>query len=105
MFAVLGPPPGRSDPNRGTWEHAASTIERYRSRYGIDDPSALGPEPPAGEFTQRKDRRQAAAQVLNALERLGRSVAHEGPLDRRILNTSALTGNCSEADRTIGWEP
>jgi hypothetical protein len=105
VTAVLGPQPSPSDPNREAWEHAASEIERYRTSYAIDDPSALGPEPLAGEFGQRKDRRRAAAQVLDALEKLDRLVDQYGPLDQRILNTSGLTNDHSKHDRTIGWEP
>jgi hypothetical protein len=46
-------------------------IDAYRTQYAIanGDPRPLGPEPPAGAFRQRLDRRQAARQGLDTIDR------------------------------------
>ncbi|MGI8411628.1 MAG: MobF family relaxase [Solirubrobacteraceae bacterium] len=102
VTAVLGPQPEPGNPNREAWDRASTAIERYRSRYEIDDPAALGPEPPAGEFQQRLDRRQAAAEILDALDR---PVQQRGALEEQIRNTPGLAHEEPERDRTVGWEP
>ncbi|MGI8429071.1 MAG: AAA family ATPase, partial [Solirubrobacteraceae bacterium] len=100
LTAVLGPQPEPGHPSREAWDRGSSAIERYRSRYDIDDPAALGPEPPAGEFQQRQDRRDAAGEVLDALDR---PVQQRG--EERIRSIPGLAHEQSERDRTIGWEP
>jgi len=105
LLSVLGQQPPDTDPRRGLWEQASQAIAGYRARYQITDPSALGAEPPAGEFAQRYDRRQTARQVLQALDELGRPVHHDGGLEERILNTPGLTTPQPQHERTIGWEP
>ena len=46
----------------------ATIIADYRRKYRIsaDEPQPLGPEPAAGAFRQRLDRRRAVRQALNA---------------------------------------
>jgi len=105
LTAVLGPRPDPGEPNREAWDHGAGAVERYRSHYGIEGPTALGPEPPPGEFGQRMDRRRAAGKVLDALDRLGRPAPDQGPLEERIRATPGLAHEEPELDRTLGWEP
>ncbi|MDQ2759870.1 MAG: relaxase domain-containing protein [Actinomycetota bacterium] len=102
VTAVLGPQPEPGNPNREAWDRASTAIERYRSRYEIDDPAALGREPPPGEFGQRWARREAAAEILGTLDR---PVQQRGELEEQIRGGAGLTHEEPERDRTVGWEP
>ncbi len=106
IVKVLGPEPDVDGRTRETWARAATEIERYRARYGINpaEATALGPEPLAGQFQQRHDRRSTALEVLDARETLGLSTPLAGPIDKRILAVTGLLHE-SEPERTIGWEP
>jgi hypothetical protein len=94
--SALGPRPA-GDPRSATWDAAAETTETYRGRHGIDpnEPSPLGPEPPAGNFPQRLDRPEATARLADARADLDR------PSERREL----LALDRTEDERDIGWEP
>jgi hypothetical protein len=109
VVAVLGPRPRANDPNLPAWDAAAAAIERYRTRYNIgpEEPIALGPEPPPGQFAQRHDRNQAAAKIIGALHELDRPADRLGLTEERVLTTEASGDDASERERhrSIGWEP
>jgi hypothetical protein len=63
LVAELGGLPA-SPSARAVWQTAAARIERYRSRYGIDDPKLpLGPEP------QEREQRAEWQVVSEAIDR------------------------------------
>jgi hypothetical protein len=103
--AVLGPRPQAAGANLAAWERAALTIKRYRTHYNLmpDEPTPLGPEPPPGQFQQRYDRRQAATEILEALNELGRPVGRQRPIEERTPNPPGLSHD--ELDQGIRWEP
>jgi ATP-dependent exoDNAse (exonuclease V) alpha subunit len=107
VIAVLGPEPHPDDSNRTTWETAADAIERYRERYNIDpaELTALGPEPPAGHFQQRHDRRLAAIQVLDVRDQLDLGGLNRRTIGERIRETPGLTRDQHTHARGNGWEP
>lgn len=96
----------RQCPQAGNRRTRPLAIERYRDRYEIDsaEPTALGTEPPPGQFEQRRDRKQVAEQVLGALRDLGREAPQRGPLEERIRETPGLAADEPEQDRTLSWE-
>lgn len=104
-LAGLGPRPEAPERAAG-WDRAATAIEAYRAAYGIDpaEESALGPEPAAGAFQQRRDRELAADEVLEALAELGRPVSRVGPLEERLRGVPGLVPE-AESERSMGWEP
>jgi conjugative relaxase-like TrwC/TraI family protein len=106
VTAVLGPPPGPTDPNLSLWEHAVNAIQEYRTKYDIapDEPVLLGPVPAAGAFQQRCDRRQAAATVLDALDQLDRPGFHRGNAANHLEGLDLDERELSH-QRDIGWEP
>jgi hypothetical protein len=103
--AVLGPRPQAAGANLAAWERAALTIKRYRTHYNLrpDEPTPLGPEPPPGQFQQRHDRRQAATEILEALNELGRPVYRQRQIEERTPSTPGLGHD--ELDQGIQWEP
>jgi hypothetical protein len=86
LTKALGQPPDPSDPERQAWNRAANAIRSYRTRYRIEDDetSALGPEPAAGEFQQRHDRKQAVEQLGDALQHVDRAGKQLDPVSQRI---------------------
>jgi hypothetical protein len=70
---TLGAPPTPADPNQELWQTAAETIARYRQSHGIPDtePSALGPLPPAGQFTERLEHRRVTEHLISTARQLG----------------------------------
>jgi hypothetical protein len=106
VTAVLGPRPDPAAPNLAAWEYAVNAIEHYRRDYNIppDEPVLLGPQPAAGSFQQRYDRRQAAVAILDALDKLDRPGFHRGPVSERICGIELITGE-RPTDRTSGSEP
>jgi conjugative relaxase-like TrwC/TraI family protein len=108
LTAVLGERPDTAGPKHDAWQHAAVAIENYRTRHHInpDEPTALGPEPKPGQFQQRADRTRTAAEVLDALHTLDRTVPERGPIKQRIQGTPGLVPDQQPTlDQTIGWEP
>jgi hypothetical protein len=103
VIAVLGPQPDGADKARPAWEHAAGAIEQYRADYQVaaDEPLLLGPAPPAGAFQQRYERRQAAAAVLEALDRLDRPGFHRGPINEHA-NSLDVAHEQPDREPTIG---
>jgi conjugative relaxase-like TrwC/TraI family protein len=101
---VLGPRPAPGDPKLGAWENAATAIERYRDKYdiGTEEPVLLGPTPAAGAFQQRCERRETAAIVLDALDRLDRPGFHHGDLHRQL---ETLVDRDLGPQYDIGFEP
>jgi conjugative relaxase-like TrwC/TraI family protein len=79
-----------------SYEHP-SAIAAYRIRYAIpdSDPRPLGPVPPAGAFRQRLDRRHAARDTLDTLQRGDHH--HPDPLLQKLVEAEA-----SEPDRGYG---
>jgi hypothetical protein len=73
LTAALGPRPEPNQARNGPWQAGADAIDAYRTEYEIPDgePSPLGPCPPAGQFRQRHDRRQAADRITAAARQLG----------------------------------
>jgi conjugative relaxase-like TrwC/TraI family protein len=63
--------PERTPDNAPVRNGRPAVIDAYRTQYAIanGDPRPLGPEPPAGAFRQRLDRRQAARQGLDTIDR------------------------------------
>jgi len=59
----LGQPPAHPKA-RNRWIHEARTVAAYRDRYGINERTALGPEPTTD--TQRLDRARADAAIRRA---------------------------------------
>ena len=59
----LGQPPAHSKA-RNRWIHEARTVAAYRDRYGINERTALGPEPTTD--AQRLDRARATAAIRRA---------------------------------------
>jgi conjugative relaxase-like TrwC/TraI family protein len=75
LLRELGPYPDRRS-DRRAWERAATRIDSYRARFGVDDPSrALGDEP--RELRQRSARRETQRNVDRALRDLGRRRGRE----------------------------
>jgi conjugative relaxase-like TrwC/TraI family protein len=102
---VLGSRPDH--PQRAhAWERAAASIEDYRTAYDIDgsEPTALGPQPAAGAFRQRHDRKLAAGEVLDALDELGRPVDGFRPVKARMREVPGLARE-KETQQTLGCEP
>jgi hypothetical protein len=106
IVKVLGPKPDVAGRTREAWERAATAIERYRSCYAInpEEATALGREPPAGQFEQRLDRRRTALDVLDARERLGLSTQPAAAIDERILAVPGLLRE-PEPDRPSDGSP
>ncbi len=106
VIAVLGPRPHTADPSLAAWELAANAIQQYRTAYNIapDEPVLLGPTPAAGEFQQRYDRRQAAAAVLDALDKLERPGFRRGLANERV-ETPHIARNEPGHEPAVGWEP
>jgi hypothetical protein len=76
LLRELGPYPDRRSERRA-WERAARSIDSYRARFGVDDPTrAFGDEP--REMRQRSARRETQHSVDRALRNLGRRRAREG---------------------------
>jgi conjugative relaxase-like TrwC/TraI family protein len=94
-LSVLGDRPAE-EPQRELWDQAANLIQAYRDRHGIgpEEPSPLGPQPAAGSFSHRLDRRQTAAQLTQTLRDLDRTDEA-----RRLLEPARL-----ERDDDLGWE-
>ena len=61
--------PQRTPDNTTNSDDQPAVINAYRTKYKIagNDPRPLGPEPPAGAFRQRLDRRHAAQAALHAV--------------------------------------
>ena len=106
VIAILGPRPDATDPKLSAWEQAVDAVDQYRADYNIDpdDRVLLGPEPVAGAFQQRHDRRQAAATVLDVLNQLERPGVHRGPVRERPRTTAEVIGEESRRHHPNGWE-
>jgi conjugative relaxase-like TrwC/TraI family protein len=102
LTAAVGQRPGPGDPRQASWQHAADAIGDYRSRYQIpaDEPSALGPVPPAGRFSQRHDRAQTADRVAVAASQLGLEPPNLGPAVVREADRDRVIG-----EQSSGYEP
>ena len=99
---LLGPRPEPDDTSALAWQRATDAIERYRTQYQLaPDELGLGAKPPAGEFQQRLDHRQATEEVLDALQKQGHPLERDSTIEQRLQR--ALGGH--EPDRGNGWEP
>ncbi len=111
LTAVLGPRPDATNPGHAAWQHAADAIGQYRTSHNIpaDEQLLLGPEPAAGAFQQRHDRRQAADIVLHSLNKLDPPGFQRDPLarpaiDAHVADPTELARDPRAGDRTNGWE-
>lgn len=105
VVAVPGDEPQTGDSKNSAWQQAANAIERYHTQYNIEEPSGLGPEPTAGAFQHRHDRRQTAAQLLDALDRLRDPGAHKPSLTECICEMPGPAPEQPEHDASASWEP
>jgi len=104
LTAALGHRPDTPGPTRDSWDHAAAAIEKYRTRYEITSPTALGPEPDAGVFRQRLDRNQAAAQILQSVEHPECPAGRDTNLERITRDKPELASLEPGRQESIGWE-
>lgn len=82
----LGQPPAHPKA-RNRWIHEARTVAAYRDRYGINERTALGPEPTTD--TQRLDRARATAAIRRA-ESIAREAEGAGG-HRRSVGVEGLS--------------
>src|SRR5205085_2761519 len=95
LTALVGPRPAGGDERRA-WLAAATAVETYRDRWGVEDGArALGPEPGRDAPRARRVERQAAeeaartaAQALGLSQ--GRGRERGSVLDRPTLDRPAL---------------
>jgi hypothetical protein len=104
-YALLGPRrPATNEADAAWHDAAAQAIADYRTRYEIDPNEAapLGPEPPAGAFQQRLDRRQAAETIATRCASSGAPSTGDPTAGRVCGSTEPLE---RDLDRSNGWEP
>jgi conjugative relaxase-like TrwC/TraI family protein len=112
LSRVLGERPAQDQPvARDTWEQAARAVEAYRITHQVDpsEPTALGsqPDPSRASWTQAREWRQAAEQVLDARERLDIAKQGLGPIEERTARVDGLLPDRDREralDRGLGWD-
>jgi len=112
LTRVLGERPSDERPaERDAWNQAAGAVERYRITYEVDpaEPSALGSRPDPGDtsWTQTREWREAAEQVLEAREQLGIADQGLGPIEERTARVPGLIPDHDRAhalDNDLGYE-
>ena len=106
VIDALGSPPPPGDSARMVWETGAQTIERYRERHAIPDtePTALGPQPPAGQFTDRVAHRETAAQLTMTARELGHTPP-DAQAARPIRPTAEDSQSLEDTRDRNGFEP
>ena len=106
LTSLLGERPSEALPaERGAWHQAVRAVESYRITYEVDrsEPSALGsrPDPADTSWTQAREWRHAAEQVLDAREHLGIAEQGLGPIEER---TARVPGLIPDQDRVHALE-